>query len=315
MNRLLSILASMVMISVVGCTTGQKFGSTHAMETAEPKVMDLYTGDIPGSIATDDLEVVRDPSHPDTFIQRVTYPTMTVYLPARDKATGTAVVILPGGGYGGVSVVKEGYQVAERLNEQGVAAIVLKYRDPLDANMQDKKFGPLQDAQQALVQVRDNAQQWGVNPGKVGIMGFSAGGHLASSVAVHFDDPVLPHWQPGDVRPDFQVLIYPVISFDESIAHMGSRRNLLGDSPTEELIDYFSSELQVTKDTPPAFLAHSGDDGSVVVDNSLTYYKSLQDNGVSAAVVVMPTGGHGFGMRNPIDWFEVMIDWMGAEGF
>ncbi|MDO3383130.1 alpha/beta hydrolase [Gilvimarinus algae] len=300
------ILASALML------TGASF--THAT-TAERQTIPLYDGAIPGSVASEDLEKVRDPSHPDTFLQRVTYPTLTLFLPAKDKATGTGVVILPGGGYRGVSVVKEGYQVAERFNEQGIAAFVVKYRDPLDANMADKKVGPLQDAQQALVLVRNKAAEWGIDPAKVGIMGFSAGGHLASSVAVHFNDPVLSDWTAAQVRPDFQILVYPVISFDDSIAHTGSRTNLLGEPAEPQWQAYFSNETQVTAQTPPAFLIHASDDTAVVVENSLRYYEALRAKDVSAGMVILPSGGHGFGMRNPMDWFAVMSEWLAVEGF
>ncbi|UTF58696.1 alpha/beta hydrolase [Gilvimarinus sp. DA14] len=277
-------------------------------------VMKLYDGDIPGAVASEDLETIRDPEHPDTFIQKVTYPTLTGYLPNPELATGVAVVICPGGGYGGVSIVKEGYQVAERLQSQGIAAFVLKYRDPLDATMADKKFGPLQDVQQALAKVRSNAQQWHLNADKIGVMGFSAGGHLASSAAVHFNDPVLSSLAPDEVRPDFQVLIYPVISFDDAIGHLGSRTNLLGDPAGQKWIDYFSNDTQVNAQTPPAFLVHAGDDGSVVVENSLSYYRALKASDVAAGMLILPSGGHGFGMRNPVDWFATMLQWMKSEG-
>lgn len=259
----------------------------------EPLTMDLYANAIPGAHKTDDLEHARDPDHPDTFLRQVTYPTLTAYLPEADIATGSAVIICPGGGYQGVSIVKEGYQVAERLQSEGIAAFVLKYRDPLDQTMKDKKFGPLQDVQQAIASVRANASQWNLKSDRIGIMGFSAGGHLASSAAVHFAEPVLDTHSAEQVRPDFQVLVYPVINFDSDIAHQGSRTNLLGAGEPSDGWRYFSSEQQVTAQTPPAFLVHA--------------------QNVPAGMLILPQGGHGFGMRNPVDWFATMLQWMQAE--
>ncbi|MCP8899621.1 alpha/beta hydrolase [Gilvimarinus xylanilyticus] len=279
----------------------------------EPLTMDIYAGAIPGALKSDDLEHARDPDHPDTFLQKVTYPTLTAYLPEPDIATGSAVIICPGGGYQGVSIVKEGYQVAERLQSEGVAAFVLKYRDPLDKTMADKKFGPLQDVQQAIAMVRAKADQWRLKSDRIGIMGFSAGGHLASSAAVHFADPVLERLSPEQVRPDFQVLIYPVINVDSDIAHQGSRTNLLGVGEPSEWWQYFSNEQQVTTQTPPAFLVHAGDDGAVRVENSLRYYQALHAQDVPAGMLILPQGGHGFGMRNPVDWFATMLQWMKSE--
>lgn len=291
--------------------------SAHQPDDADDgvKIDPLYQGDIPGSVAKRDLEDVRDPSHPDTFIRKVTYPTLSVYLPPKSSATGTAVIIMPGGGYGGVSIVKEGYEVAERLNKHGIAAIVLKYRDPLDETMADKKFGPLQDAQQALIRVRKNAAEWNIDPAKVGVMGFSAGGHLASSAAVHYKTPVLKHWSSAAVRPDFQILVYPVISFRDPVAHAGSRQNLLGKSPEEYWIEFYSNERNVRAGAPPAFMVHATDDQSVIVENSISYYVALKQHSVSASMLVLPEGGHGFGMRSSIDWFAVMIEWLSAEAF
>ncbi|WP_339897293.1 alpha/beta hydrolase [uncultured Gilvimarinus sp.] len=315
LQRALGLLASALLLSA--CASAPK-GSTAGVD-AEPKVYSLYdvtrSADIPNGRASDDLETVRDAANPDTFLMQVTLPSMTAYLPDPANATGTAVVICPGGGYRGVSIVKEGYEIARRLNREGIAAFVLKYRDPLDATMTDKKFGPLQDVQQAIALVRENADAWNVDTDKVGVMGFSAGGHLASSAAVHYTDPVLERWPAGQLRPDFQVLVYPVISFQDDIAHKGSRSNLMGEPIDPRWQQYFSNETQVTEATPPGFLVHAGDDGSVLVENSLRYYQALKAHGVSAGMLILPTGGHGFGMRNPIDWFATMTQWLHEEGF
>lgn len=302
------VVGVIVWMVLTGCA------SHGVSDPAEGQVISLYDGVIPGAKLTEDLEKVRDPAHPDTFLQQITFPTLTAYIPAAEKATGTAVIIAPGGGYGGVSVVKEGVEVAHRFNELGIAAFVLKYRDPMDVTMDDKKFGPLQDVQRALYWVRQNADQWQLDPERIGIMGFSAGGHLASSAAVHYPRPVLEEWTPAQVRPDFQILVYPVISFEDDITHRGSRHNLLGENPQPQWLAYFSNETQVTSDAPPAFIMHAGDDKAVPVDNSLVYYRALQAADVEVGLLILPAGGHGFGLRNPIDWFAALEQWLQAQG-
>lgn len=298
-------LALMIwLVTLTGCVAPQGGGR------GDGDVIPLYAGDIPGARATPDLEKIRDVEHPDTFLQQVTFPTLTAYIPEADKATGAAVIIAPGGGYGGVSVVKEGTEVARRFNALGIAAFVLKYRDPMDATMADKKFGPLQDVQRALFLVRQNAGRWHLDERRIGIMGFSAGGHLAASAAVHYQRPVLDKWTPAQVRPDFQILVYPVISFRDDITHRGSRRNLLGENPEPQWLSYFSNETQVTPEVPPAFIVHASGDEAVPVENALVYHQSLRAAGVEAALLILPGGGHGFGLRNPMDWFATLEQWL-----
>jgi len=181
--------------------------------------------------------------------------------------------------------------------------------------MEDKKLGPLQDVQQAIALVRENAARWNIDSAKVGVMGFSAGGHLASLAAVHYSDPVLQRWSASQLQPDFQVLLYPVISFADDITHQGSPNHLIGELVSKKWQDYFSNETQVTQNTPSAFLVHAGDDGAVPVESSLRYYQALKSHHVSAAMLILPRGGHGFGMRNPIDWFATMSQWLQQEGF
>ncbi|MBC7874680.1 MAG: alpha/beta hydrolase, partial [Ferruginibacter sp.] len=220
----------------------------------------------------------------------------------------------PGGGYGRLAIDHEGIEVAKAFNEKGITAFVLKYRLPNDTIMEDKTTGPLQDAQQAIRTVRKQAAAWGLHPAKIGIMGFSAGGHLAATAATHFDliaDPAVK--DTTSVRPDFSVLIYPVISFDDSIAHKGSKNNLIGKNPSTELTWFFSNELKVTKRSPPAFLVHAGDDGTVPVENSIRYYRACIKNNVPAEMHLYPKGGHGFGMHNKTTsdkWFDRLINWM-----
>jgi acetyl esterase/lipase len=233
----------------------------------------------------------------------VSSPEVHVFLPSATKATGTAVVIFPGGGYGIIAFEHEGIKIAEALNAQGIAAIVVKYRLPSDAIMKDKSIGPLQDAQEAIRLVRRNAAAWKINPDKVGVMGFSAGGHLAASVSTRFNEVVYKTTDATSARPNFSLLIYPVISFQEDITHMGSRENLIGKNPNKAKTDLNSSELQITSDTPPAFLIHSADDNAVVPENSIRYFNNLFQH-----------GGHGFGLGNADStegsWITLCLQWL-----
>ncbi|WP_114783089.1 alpha/beta hydrolase [Botryobacter ruber] len=247
---------------------------------------------------------------------KATAPNLTVYLPSKDKATGTAVIICPGGGYRGLVMKREGHDVAAEFNKMGVAAFVLEYRLPSDATMKDKSIGPLQDAQQAIKTVRQRATEWNINPNKIGILGFSAGGHLASTAGTHFKREVIENKEHISLRPDFMILVYPVISFSDSLAHMGSRENLIGTSPTPEMIKLYSNELQVTPQTPPTFLVHAGDDSKVVVANSLRFYEALLKKNVPAEMHLYPKGEHGFSKGAPIDnWLERVRYWMIGNGW
>ena len=196
------------------------------------------------------------------------------------------MVICPGGGYGVLAASHEGADVAKQFNEWGVTAFVLKYRIPDDRIMTDKEIGPLQDAQRAIQWVRENAAKWKVDPSHIGIMGFSAGGHLASTEGTHFTHELIANKKHTSLRPDFMILIYPVISFTDSIGHIGSRENLIGKNPSPEKIIEYSNELQVNANTPPAFLVHAGDDDAVKVQNSLYFYNALQKNHVPAELHV-----------------------------
>ncbi|WP_431211619.1 alpha/beta hydrolase [Puia sp. P3] len=207
----------------------------------------------------------------------------------------------------------EGLEIAHMLNEAGIAAFVLKYRLPSDETMADKTIGPLQDAQRAIQLVRQQAKEWGVDTARVGIMGFSAGGHLASTAGTHFEKAVIPNDGHVSLRPDFMVLLYPVISFSDSIGHRGSRDALIGENPSSSLITEYSNELQVGPLTPPAFLVHSEDDKTVPVANSIHFYESLLHNKVPAELHLYPGGGHGYGLHNPTtkdQWSERLLNWL-----
>ncbi len=238
-------------------------------------------------------------------IGKVQVPQIEVYLPNKKSATGQAVIICPGGGYSILAYDWEGTDIAKFFNAHGIAAFVLKYRlpDSLSSTSPDKV--PLLDAKQAMRVVRSHAVEWNVNPNKIGIMGFSAGGHLASTLSTHFEE---------ETKPNFSVLIYPVISMDKNIAHMGSRNNLIGKHPSDAMIKLYSNELQISNQTPPTFIVHASDDSAVPVENSLYYYQALKKNGVPAEMHIYPTGGHGFGLALGkgalASWPSLMIAWI-----
>jgi acetyl esterase/lipase len=219
-------------------------------------------------------EIVLFPDAPDK-------PSITVHLPEPARRTGTAVIVCPGGGYGGLTMGSEGHDTARWFAAQGVAGIVLKYRLP--NKPQNSHKAPLEDAQAAIREVRGHAAQWGIDPRRVGILGYSAGGHLASTAGTHFD---------AQTRPDFMLLIYPVITMGE-FTHGGSRQNLLGGKPDPALVKFYSNEQQVTSRTPPTFLAHASDDGGVSARNSVDFYIALLKAGVPAELHVYERGGHG----------------------
>jgi acetyl esterase/lipase len=239
--------------------------------------------------------------------------TITVHKP--EKPNGTAIVICPGGGYGGLVSGAEGHGIAEWLNKQGVTGVVLEYRLPAG-----RSFVPLLDAQRAIRTVRGNAKAWGIDPAKIGIMGFSAGGHVASTAGTHFDDgdpKAEDAVERNSSRPDFMVLIYPVITMGEK-GHGGSRNNLLGKTPDAKLIELFSNEKQVTAKTPPAFMAHAKDDGVVVPENSKAFYDALQAQKVEARYLELPSGGHGLnGYKGPMwdAWQEESLAWLAKMKF
>ena len=257
-----------------------------------------------------DLSETSDTTNGILRIRNVTIPTLTLCRPKAAIANGTAVVICPGGGYSILAAGHEGSDIARLLAGWGITALVLKYRLPNDAIMTNKTIGPLQDAQRAIQLVREHAKEWKVDPGKVGIMGFSAGGHLASTASTH--EPVIPT-DKAAVSPDFSILIYPVISLADSLMHKGSRDNLLGKDLSQARVAAYSNELRVTRQTPPAFLVHAGDDKAVPVGNSIAYYQALIRNNIPAEMHIYQAGGHGFGMNNKTttdQWTERLKNWL-----
>jgi len=286
---------------------------------AQSKVIPLWEKEVPGAIANQEYKETLDSLDNWTKMRFVTNPRLDMYSPPAGKANGTAVIICPGGAYWGLAVKHEGKEVAEWFNEMGITAFVLKYRLPSEAIMKDKSIGPLQDGQRAIRLVRSHAKEWSINPDKIGIMGFSAGGHFAATVSTHFMEKVYESTDTTSSRPDFSLLIYPVISMNESITHAGSRYNLLGANPSPEQIKRFSNELQVTGNTPPAFMVHSMDDAAVPVQNSVNYAMALQKNKVSCELHLYKTGGHGYGLGKSINtessWPEACRKWLQSAGF
>lgn len=248
----------------------------------------------------------------------VTIPTLTAFFPNVTKPNQTAVIILPGGGYQHLAIDKEGTKAAQWFNSLGIPAFVLKYRLPSDLIMKNKNVGPLQDAQEAVRCVRQNAAKWNIDPNKIGILGFSAGGHLAAALSTHYDDKVYESAYKVSARPDFSLLIYPVISMQNDITHKGSQINLLGNNASQDLIDSFSNEKKVTAKTPPAFLIHATDDTVVLPENSIDYYLALKKNGVTAELHLYEKGGHGFGLGvNDTSkyWTRDCEEWLRANGY
>lgn len=237
----------------------------------------------------------------NNFINNITDARMYAYIAPKETATGAAVLICPGGGYSGVSSDKEGSEIAIWFNQIGISAFVLYYRMP-----NGHYEIPLLDAQAALKIIHKGAKKWHIRTNKIGIMGFSAGGHLASTVGTHFKTKIQ--------RPDFMILAYPVVTMKKDLTHLGSRINLLGNNPSEELVNLYSNELQVSKETPPTFIVHAIDDNVVPIANSEQLLKALLENNVPAELHKFDVGGHGFGMRKnniPADnWPELLKDWL-----
>ncbi len=282
-----------------------------ALNLKAQEIMPLYQDVIPNSKSYQMKEIEMKIEGQFYGYEKTSEPTLTAYLPNKEIATGVAVVICPGGGYGFVSYKMEGTKIVEEFLSKGVAAFILKYRLPSDSIMVDKAIGPLQDAQQAIKVVREHANEWNINPEKIGIMGFSAGGHLASTAGTHFKKSYIPNIEKTSLRPDFMILVYPFISMKDEITHKGSRTNLLGESITPEDILLFSNEMQVDKNTPPTWLTHAGDDTVVPVENSIRFYQALVQNKIPAEMHLYPKGNHGFVLNMPTsEWMQPLFEWM-----
>ncbi len=270
----------------------------------EPNAELLWPKGPPDSNGLTGPETTRD------CIGNISIPTVLWYPAPKEKATGAAVVVMPGGGYGVVCVTSEGMPIVEILHERGIAVVMLKYRLPNQHHLI-----PANDARRAIRMTRAKAAEWGIDPKRVGVWGFSAGGHLASTVTTVFDagnpqseDPI----ERMSSRPDFSVLFYPVISMKNEITHQGSRKNLIGE---QDLVERYSNELNVTAETPPCFLLHCSDDTAVPVDNSIRFYQALVANKVPATCLIFEAGKHGPGAfkKNP-SWEGALDDWLKKRG-
>ena len=282
-----------------------------SLQLKAQQTLDLYPTSIPNSKPYPMKEKVIEENGHISWLKKVSKPTLTIYLPKKEIATGTAVIICPGGGYSGESYHREGTVIAEAFIRKGVAAFILKYRLPSDSIMIDKAIGPLQDAQQAIKIVRQRASEWKLDSEKIGLMGFSAGGHLASTAGTHFDKSYIPNDENISLRPSFMILVYPVISMKDDITHFGSRQNLLGKPAQNKQILQFSNELHVSSNTPPTWLTHTGDDNVVTVENSIRFYQELIRNKVPAEMHLYPKGNHGFVLNLPTDeWMQPLFYWL-----
>ena len=299
MNRYFRILLTLVIVVVTSSTAAA------GEETpASPKVEMLWLGGAPGAKGDADGDK----------------PALTIYLPPEKTATHAAVVICPGGGYGHLAMDHEGHQIAQWLNSLGVAGFILKYRHR-NSGAGYGHPAPLQDAQRAIRTVRSRAKEWNIDPARIGILGFSAGGHLASSAGTHFHkryNDAKDQIDDVSCRPDFMILIYPVVSFTEWCAHSGSRRNLLGNDPDGNLVESLSNEKQVTSETPPTFLVHTYEDKGVPAENSIYFYLALRKAKVPAEMHLYQKGRHGFGLGKNhgavSSWPARCADWMRGQG-
>ena len=274
-------------------------------------IIKLYPDEIPNSKITG----LKEPINPTSgIISLVIDPSLQVFLPQKDKSTGTAILICPGGSYKVLVYDGEGVNTAKQLASKGITAFVLKYRLPTDELMIDKKIGPLQDAQQAIKIIRENALKWGIDIKKVGVMGFSAGGHLASTLATHYQKALIQNEEQTNLKPDFQILVYPVISMQDNLTHKDSRNNLLGYNSDKETNDYYSNEKQLNAKSPPAYIIHATDDALVDAENSIVYFEKLKQLKVPAELHLYATGGHGFIFKHQ-GWMNPLYDWMQKSGW
>lgn len=254
----------------------------------------------------------EDPFEGIIIVSKVTEPAYQYFRVKEDNIKRPCVIIYPGGAYFILASGHEGVEVAKFFNSIGVNAMVVKYRIPNDNAQVDKSIAPLQDAQQAMLLARSNAATWGIDANKIGILGFSAGGHLAASLSSHYADVKIDNPLNISLRPNFQILIYPVITMKD-FGHTGSKENLIGKNPTDAQVQYYSNELNVNDQTPPAFIVHAKNDDAVPVQNAYEYDKALKANKVASTLYLFEKGGHGFGMKNPtstIQWTTPLTQWL-----
>ena len=286
---------------------------------AQNKPIALWEEKIPGEILSvnyEEKEIYSENELKST--SNVKTPTLTIYTPNEISANGTSVIVFPGGGYSHLSMNKEGGKIAKWFNSLGITAFVLKYRMPSDEIMKDKSIGPLQDAQEAVRMVRRNAKKWNLDSTKIGVIGFSAGGHLAATLSTRYEEITYESNYNTSSKPNFALLVYPVISMNKAITNKGSRDKLLGLNPSQELINKFSSELHVNSTTPPTFIVHASDDKSVLVENSINYYLALKNTKVQTEMHIYEKGGHGFGLgtiETSKNWTNDCENWLKSNNY
>lgn len=284
--------------------------------SAQLKKIPIYNDEIP----CDSSLPVQEVSNTISIKERISTPQLWYYPTDQNTQNLPAVLILPGGGYRTLSFKNEGTDVAEWLNTLGISAFVLMYRTPYWESTPCKKEIPLSDAKQAMRIIRLHASAWNINPSQIGVLGFSAGGHLASTLSTQFDygKNTSDKIKTFSSRPDFSVLVYPVISMQDAYTHKGSRHSLLGNNPTNEEIIAYSNELQVKADTPPAILIHASNDLAVIPENSIVYYKALLKKNIPAALHIWEDGGHGFGLYREKGsvkyWPDTVREWLVQRG-
>lgn len=285
------------------------FFSATFLANAQIETILLYDGEAPFTKKGID----RDELGEGGRVTRVAVPELTVYHPTKASANKMAILICPGGGYGLLAIAHEGHAIAQWYSERGYVAAVLKYRLPEEELLNEPWLVPLSDAKAGIQQLRKKANQWGIDPQRVGVLGFSAGGHLASTLSVH-GEKAKNHELSS--RPDFSILVYPVISMDTTITHRGSRKNLLGEKVGTEWENYFSTETQVNESTPPAFIVHSWDDRSVPAENSIRYAMAINKFGTNVELHLFEKGGHGYGIGNrenhgnAAEWIAMSDKWI-----
>ena len=281
--------------------------------TAQEVPIPLYENRVPNSreVPADYLEQ----TDADGLITRITQPALIPFFPDKATATGTAILLFPGGGYRLLSL-GACEEIAKALSKEGIAAFIVKYRLPSDTIMINRSIGPLQDAQTAIRLVRKRAAGWGINPNKVGMMGLSAGGHLVSMEGTQQDRIVIPNEEKINLRPDFMALLYPVIIYDPAIPR--TRENLIGKQPSPELLNLYSTDKHVTAATPPTFMVHAADDDVIPVKNTLSFFDALLKVNVKAEMHILQSGGHGFALADADskdNWFRMFKSWLAENGF
>ncbi len=320
-RRALALLLALGLAGTAHAATPPPHASAETPADAASRI-ELWPGGLaPGDRALAEPQRILDrndtPAHPDRFIQGISRPYLVVYRPSRPN--GSALLVTPGGGYQRIVLDNEGTELAPVFAEQaGITLFVLRYRLPGEGHPEGRDV-PLADAQRALRLIRARAAEWALDPHRIGVMGFSAGGHVAASLGTRFDERVYPAVDARDAlsaRPDFQLLIYPVIELAPPFAHAGSRERLLGPHPDAATLARYSPQTRVRADTPPTFLVHAQDDDVVPVENSLAMYDALRRARVASELHLFPAGGHGFGIgagRGTVAaWPRLAIDWLGA---